>query len=254
MPWAAKRRLIISIIGGSVVAAFLIIILISALYKTPTCTDGKQNQGEVGVDCGGPCTYLCTAQVQPPSILFTNVLDNGARRSDVIAVVENKNATAAAKNVPYRITLYNVGRVLLQEINGVIDLPPGARVPVYIPGIVSKEQKVTSAFLTIDPSAAQWFSMATDSRVLPTVSSIVNNSTATLVRIDAVLVNSDVSPLSNVQAVILVYDSKKNVIAASQTVVPIILPQGQATATFTWNESFTNVPATMEVIPIIPLP
>jgi len=27
---------------------------------TPTCSDGIQNQGEVGIDCGGPCPTICT--------------------------------------------------------------------------------------------------------------------------------------------------------------------------------------------------
>src|SRR5208283_2039556 len=25
----------------------------------PTCTDGIQNQGETGIDCGGPCPNAC---------------------------------------------------------------------------------------------------------------------------------------------------------------------------------------------------
>ena len=25
----------------------------------PTCTDGIQNQGETGIDCGGPCNNAC---------------------------------------------------------------------------------------------------------------------------------------------------------------------------------------------------
>src|SRR5690606_2026481 len=27
---------------------------------TPSCSDGIQNQGETGVDCGGPCPNPCT--------------------------------------------------------------------------------------------------------------------------------------------------------------------------------------------------
>ena len=27
---------------------------------TPSCTDGIQNQGETGIDCGGPCPNPCT--------------------------------------------------------------------------------------------------------------------------------------------------------------------------------------------------
>ena len=28
-------------------------------YMIPTCNDGVQNQGETGVDCGGPCAFCC---------------------------------------------------------------------------------------------------------------------------------------------------------------------------------------------------
>ncbi|SLM28204.1 hypothetical protein MTBBW1_1280007 [Desulfamplus magnetovallimortis] len=34
---------------------------ISSLLPEPTCTDGIQNQGETGVDCGGPCPNACSA-------------------------------------------------------------------------------------------------------------------------------------------------------------------------------------------------
>ena len=36
----------------------------------PTCSDGKQNQGEGDVDCGGPCPYRCEAESPFGSISF----------------------------------------------------------------------------------------------------------------------------------------------------------------------------------------
>ncbi len=38
----------------------------------PTCSDGKQNQGEDGVDCGGPCPFMCEPEV--PFAKISNVL------------------------------------------------------------------------------------------------------------------------------------------------------------------------------------
>ena len=32
-------------------------------YDPPTCGDGRQDQGETGVDCGGPCPTICCADV-----------------------------------------------------------------------------------------------------------------------------------------------------------------------------------------------
>ncbi|MCR4310974.1 MAG: hypothetical protein NUV54_00150, partial [Candidatus Taylorbacteria bacterium] len=31
-------------------------------YKAPSCVDGVQNQEELGIDCGGPCSVLCKAE------------------------------------------------------------------------------------------------------------------------------------------------------------------------------------------------
>ena len=254
MGWAARRRFIILFIVGAIGAAFLAVVLIATFYKTPSCTDGVQNQGEAGIDCGGSCTYLCLNQEQPPTVLFTKVLSNGEGRTDVIALVQNKNATAAAKNVPYRITLYNNKHVLIREIDSTLDLPPAAEVPIFISGVAQGTQKITSAFLEIDASTPRWFVMATDTRVVPTVVNTTRGGTANTPRISAVFNNSSVVDLSNVQAIVLVYDARKNIIAASKTLIPIIPAQGEATGIFTWNGAFVGTPASIRVMPIIPLP
>lgn len=254
MSWAAGRRLTIAIIVGAVVVAFLTVVLILVLYKTPSCTDGVQNQNEAGIDCGGPCAYLCTAQMQEPTVLFTQVLDNGAGRTDVIAMVQNKNAIAAAKNVPYHITLYGAGNMFLQSIAGTIDLPPSAHMPVYVTGVAYGNQKVTSAFLEIDASAPQWFTMPVDPRIVPTVLSVTRTGSAISPRVEATLVNPSVITLVNVKLVALVKNVRAGVIAVSQTVAQTIPAQGQATVMFTWSGAFTGVPTSIEVVPIIPLP
>ena len=138
---------------GVIAVAFVAVLSISIFYKTPTCSDGVQNQGEASVDCGGPCPYLCTDQVRAPTVLFTQAIDNGNGRVDIVASIENRNATAAAKNVPYTATLYTAQGTIAREISGVLDLPPSATVPLYLPGVLSGVGTVTRAFLTIDPSA-----------------------------------------------------------------------------------------------------
>ena len=254
MSWAARRRFFILLIVVAVSAVLVTTMFIATFTNAPSCTDGVQSQGEDGIDCGGPCAYLCTALVQPPTVLFTKAIQNGAGRIDVIAEVENKNADSAAKNVPYRITLHGTGQVLIQEVSGTLDLPPGVTVPVFIPGIASGKQTVVSAFLDIAPSSPEWFALATDPRIVPTVSNTTQGGSTDAPRIEAILANGSASTLTDVQVIVLVHDTYKNVIAASKTIVPVIPAQGKATATFTWNTAFSGVPASIEVVPIIPLP
>jgi len=254
MSWAARRRLFILLIVGAVVFAFLSTLFIATFYDAPSCTDGAQNQDETGIDCGGSCAYLCTAELQPPTVLFTKAIGNGVGRTDVIASVENKNALAAAKNVPYLVRLYSKDKFLIQEVAGTLDLPPAATVPVFIPGIVSGKQPVANVFLTIDPSAPKWFSFDTASRVTPLVSNTKQGGTVDAPRVEAVFSNPSVTALTNVPAIVLVRDEKGDVIAASSTILPGIPAQGNATATFTWNSAFPGVPASIEVVPVLPLP
>lgn len=252
MNWAARRRFIILLIIGAVVAAFVATVLIATFSKTPTCSDGVQNQDETGVDCGGSCAYLCTAGMQPPTVLFTKALSNGAGRTDVVASIENKNTAAAAKNVPYKITLYGSGQAFIQEVTGTLDLPPGATVPIYVPRIVSGKQEVVKAFLSITASP-QWFALVANARRVPLVSSATQGGTADAPRIEAILTNPTAIPFTNVQTIVVVHDTLGDVIAASETVIPSISAQGQASATFTWNSAFVGTPTTIEVVPIIPL-
>lgn len=254
MPWASRRRFIIVLIISAVIVAFLTIVLIATFYKTPSCSDGIQNQTEAGIDCGGSCAYLCTNDMQPPTVLFTKLVGNGAGRTDLIALIENKNTTAAAKNVPYRVALYGRDHIYLRTMSGTVDLPPGATVPVYIPGVASGTQVVTQAFLEIAASVPRWFALTSDPRIVPTVVRTTTGGTPLAPRVEAVLANPGITALSAARAIVLVRSLNKEVIAASETVVPLIPAQGQATAVFTWNGAFDGVPASAEVVPVIPLP
>jgi hypothetical protein len=253
MSWAAGRRFIILLIVGIVGAAFVATVGIATFYKAPSCSDNKQNQDETGIDCGGSCAYLCTEQKQPPTVLFTKAIKNGEGRVDVIAKVENKNADAAAKNVRYRITLYGSDQSLIQEITGTLDLPPGASIPIFVPNIPSGKQTVVNTFLDIEKSSLQWFSMSSDTRIVPTISNVKQIGTTSAPRIEAILTNASASILSNVKAIVIVHNDKGDVIASSSTIILTIPAQGQAAATFTWNSEFTEVPASIEIIPIVQL-
>lgn len=254
MSWATRRRLFILLTLLAVVSAIVAVTVIATTHHTPTCTDGIQNRDEQGVDCGGLyCTYLCTALEQPPTILFTKAIQNGVGRTDVIAEIENKNATAAAKRVSYTITLFDATHALVQSVQGSVELPPQSVVPVFVPGVASGNQVVTSAFLSIDSSKVEWYQLSQDPRVVPRVTHVTTVE-GSAPRVEATLENPSTVPLRTVQAVVMVRDARGNVIAASKTIVPHIPAQGTASATFTWNAPFSSQAVTTEVVPVVPLP
>ncbi len=253
MDWATRRRFIIFSIAGAVIVALAAVVLIASLYKTPSCSDGIENQGEQGVDCGGPCPYLCTAQEAAPVVLFTQALSGAPGRTDVLAYVENPNA-AAAKAVPYTISLYDVNQVLVQKISGTVDLPPSSTVPVYVPGVASGNTVAATAFLAIDPSVIRWYAYH-ETRALPQYGNDAKlGGTVAAPRVSATVRNPGTVMLTNVHAVIAVRDAQGDIIAASSTIVPAIAPQTSAALLYTWNKAFPAAPASFEIVPFIALP
>lgn len=259
MNWATQRRTIIVIILGLIALAFLAVTLIATLHETPSCTDQTQNQEEAGIDCGGPCPYLCSAQVRPPITLFTRALSQVPGRTDVFAVVSNPNLAAAAKNVRYTVTLFDASREPLRSISGTLDLPSarsveGGRILLFVPFASTGTEKITAADLSIDAASIKWFSMESDPRVVPTVGGYTLSNELTAPRLTVSLENESARPLTNIKVVASLFDAAGNVIAASQTVVPSIPEQGSGSAVFTWNAPF-NAPATrVEVQPVVELP
>jgi hypothetical protein len=238
---------------GLVVLIVLAILLFPLVYRAPSCSDKKQNQGEAGVDCGGPCPYLCQAQVEAPVVRFTQAFSPAAGKTDIIAYVDNPNQNAYAKGVSYTLSVYGTDNVLIGRTNGTLELPPASTVPVFIPNLPTGGQEAAHAFLTIDPDAIRWQAGA-DTRLMPRVGSPSIGGTAENPRVVAALANPYPEPLAGVFVVATVFDASGNVIDASQTVLPAIPAQGASTATFTWNAPFASAPTRVDVIPLVPLP
>lgn len=67
----------------------------------PSCSDGIQNQGETGVDCGGPCS-ACTGPRQPTQenllVAFIGDQGNNNNATAVLQLIENEGAAAVVHN------------------------------------------------------------------------------------------------------------------------------------------------------------
>jgi hypothetical protein len=253
MTWAGRRRFVVTAIGASLIVFVLALILVPVLYQTPSCFDRTQNQDEEGVDCGGSCSYLCTARVNEPIVRFTKAVFPTENRVDVIAYIDNPNSEAAARDVRYELTLYAADRTTLKMGGGTVDLPPGKSVPIFIPNFFSGAAlSGARAFLTINGSQVRWV-RSRAAPLVPVVTGPLISGTVSAPRVTATVTNPRISPLSNVRLVAIVYDSQGTVIAASQTLIQSIAENASETATFTWARAFSGTPARIEVVPIADL-
>jgi hypothetical protein len=249
--WAMNRKRIILILIGGVVVILIALTLVATLYKTPTCFDTRQNQGETGVDCGGPCNALCTPEVTAPVARFVRQLSPQAGRTDVIAYIDNKNANAAMAGARFTITLYGSDNIVIAKKDGTVDLPPHTSVPVFIPGFYSGAQTVARAFVSFDTSSFAWKKFTGTMPTFPI--SDISISSEDAARITATVSNITATPFYRLPVIITVFDASDNAIAASQTLITTLPPMYSAPVTFTWNTPFSAAPARVEIIPLPPL-
>lgn len=95
------------IIAVFILLFFTFIFLIWYFFSPdPTCMDGKKNQAEKGIDCGGPCTP-CQQKFNAQDILIneTAVIDGGNGTYDVVAKIFNPNDIIGATFFQYEFLL-----------------------------------------------------------------------------------------------------------------------------------------------------
>lgn len=91
-----------------VIVAVLGVFVYYAFIKAPeTCFDGKQNQNEADVDCGGICQAACKEIVVGENLQFTEVafVPGGNGKYDVLGKVYNPSDVAGASLFVYTVVL-----------------------------------------------------------------------------------------------------------------------------------------------------
>ncbi len=114
MQWRTRRQaavigIMLAIAGG---VGFL-----GWRYFTPvpTCTDKKQNQGEFGVDCGGPCEPCALKNPKTVAAYWARAIPVRENVYDVAAEIYNPNEVLSSPRFEYTFELFDdsglVGRV-----------------------------------------------------------------------------------------------------------------------------------------------
>jgi hypothetical protein len=246
MSWAQKRRLIyIAII---VLAVLLFVVLPTAikLYKAPTCFDGKQNQTEQGVDCGGSCTLLCRSQYVPLTVLWSRFskVDDGVY--NVLAYIENPNLNAEAKNLDYVFKLYDKDGILLRERTGRTFVPANKIMTVFEADLLTGKQipqRVEFSF----PSQAVWLKQETSANNLSITQSVITREDSSP-RLSAVITNKTINEIKNIEAVGIVYNAEGNTIAFSRTIIQTIAGKDTKEINFNWPKPFPETYSRTEIV------
>lgn len=244
--WSTKRQLTVIAIITAFVLFLIALPTFLVVYEAPTCVDGKQNQGEFGVDCGGPCALLCEAEALQPIVRWQRVFPVTSGVFNAVAYIENPNLDSTAKDVPYRFRIYDAENVLVYEREGRAYIPPRKVFGIFEDGFLAGERTPVRALFefTEQPVWVKTDYKEPDLRFL----SRTLSEERTAPRLDAVLENRTLERILNIEVVAIVYDGAGNAIGASRTIVDSLPKSGTHSLVFTWPRPFSGAPSKTELL------
>ncbi len=235
--WRLERQAMY-VLGVVAFIATLLFFYLLFSAPAPSCIDEKQNQGELGVDCGGSCSAVCRSEVAEMIPLWAQALPLGGGFYDLVAFVENPNPYFSAPRVEYHFEVFDVENHLLLERRGTTFARQNerflileARLPISSP----------PRQVFVELSVPGW--ERHPNREQPPLT--VKNEQLTLdfkPRLSASIVSDALFDLQDVVAQAVIYTSEDNAIAVSETVVSSLRPGETRDIFFTWPEPFKEAP------------
>jgi len=208
---------------------FVIVAVIYFLYvkPTPSCFDNIQNQGEEGVDCGGPCAKICTPTNIQPISAVGNIMTftTNPHRVTFLARVVDANSDFAARSFDYRFDLYDASGSVIQSFSGQSFIYANEVKYLVLPNedVTSSVSSVT--FAAMDPEWAKSSDLGVPPQfVFQNVGTgMVSSGT---IGVSGTITNEDASAFDNVTVTAVFKDGAGTPVGASQTELDNVAANG----------------------------
>ncbi|MEK7182434.1 MAG: hypothetical protein AAB334_01600 [Patescibacteria group bacterium] len=246
MSWSERKK------TKYVLTIFLIVILLFILFfvdfKGATCTDGKQNQDEQGIDCGGQCPSVCKFSTEDPVIKWSRSFIVKEGIYNALAYVENPNINLEAKKMSYIFKLYDENGILVYERKGITDISAQRIIPIFEETMQTKNRipKRTTFEFTSLPN---WVKIQQD-EIKPNIKNISIKNEGGFTKLEAVLENSTLNQIQNIKVISILFDIDGNAINSSKTAIDFIGKDSSEKVVFTWPYEFADLVSKIEIIPV----
>lgn len=253
MSWSSRRQF--GILSTLALAVLLPVVGVATylLWERPTCTDGIRNGAERGIDCGGACRTVCTQEANPVMLSWVRAFPVSPGWYNVVALVENSNASARADGLRYRVRIYDEDGVTVAEREGVTDLDPQSVLPIVELGLSTGERRAARAGFEWIGGDPEWVAAEAEPRVVVIADEQIDKQDAEP-RVLATVQNVGVLPIDRVAVVALAFGEDGNAVAASRTWVDRLAPGESRRVTFTWPAPWPGVATSLQVIPAYDAP
>ncbi|KKS43738.1 MAG: hypothetical protein UV05_C0022G0001 [candidate division CPR1 bacterium GW2011_GWA2_42_17] len=239
--WSTRRQTFYISIAVIVFIFAIALPVFFVTYKPPSCSDRIKNQGEGGVDCGGPCALLCKADALDLIVHWQRAFKVKDGVYNALAYVENPNQDSGIDSISYLFKLYDKDNLLIYERRGQTFAPAKKIFGIFESNIMTGNRIPARTFFEFSQTPA-WKKESVSETSLATVNKLFLNEGG-LPRLTALLENRGIGPIYNIEVVAIVYDETDNAVASSRTVVDSLGKTASAPLIFTWPEPF-SAPAT----------
>ncbi|MBU1046709.1 hypothetical protein KKH36_02960 [Patescibacteria group bacterium] len=248
MSWSSERKNKYLFLMFSIILVIVGFFSYSIFYTAPTCTDGKLNQGEEGIDCGGPCEIICSFKTIDPIIKWSRAVETTEGIFGAVALIENANTYAEADKVPYVFKLYDKEGLLINEKRGEVYILNNSIFPIFEGNLKVGNRiptRATFEFL----KKPQW--VETKELNAPvTLSNIQYVERNNSPRVSATIKNNSVKDIKKVELIVLLYDIENNLVNSSKTTLDVLKKDSSEIVIFTWPDLFEKEVIKIDIVPV----
>lgn len=209
---ALMYLLILAIIAGG------IYLLIKP--ELPSCSDGIQNQGEVGIDCGGPCSFCPEQPRKNLEIIFTEAIETQDNYVDLVVKIKNPNRDWGADSFSYLFELYDAsGNLIVSKEGNSYVLPHETK--YAIEQRILADSEIFSVEFKITDIA--WQELVDYEEVELLVRNLEFKQSENLSRLTGTLENRSSYDLDKIGIYTVLFDKDSNVLGAGKTEIRTLL-------------------------------
>lgn len=206
-----------------VVGLILFWILAPKLTPAPSCFDNIRNQGETGVDCGGPCTPCYLKNAKPLSVQGTPQLFKAADLGKTFAAVNflNSNPDLGLHSFFYSASFLDESGNPVGTVTGYSGILPGESKYVIVEYDASSDDIGKIASVAVQFPQGESWSQSSDFLVpnLSMASGPFLSTTTNAVQISGAIQNGSAFSVPSVDVVAFILDKYGNPVFTGHTVV-----------------------------------
>lgn len=194
------------------------IIYILFLRPAPTCFDGRRNQGETGIDCGGPCSSCEITQLKDLVSDWAMALPGRENESSLLAEIYNPNLNFGAQTFSYQFNVIGPFGPL-KTIKGESFIYPGEIKYLIEPSLKINLQDVSRVELKIDKDSILWQSEKELVKPLLTTRSVKTEVVNQEIKVEGYIKNENPLLISKIKIIAVLFDRQNEILNASFTTI-----------------------------------